>query len=54
MDAAGRHEFPDEPRELVKLAFLLDYASATSSARIQEVRRETRARFEQIFAAAAG
>jgi glutamate-ammonia-ligase adenylyltransferase len=54
MDAAGRHEFPDDQRELEKLAFLLGYESAQRLAReIQEIRRETRARFEQIFAAAA-
>ncbi len=54
MDSAGRHEFPDEPRELAKLAFLLDYASPERLAReIQESRRETRARFDRIFAAAA-
>jgi glutamate-ammonia-ligase adenylyltransferase len=50
MDSAGRHEFPDEPRELTKLAFLLDYATADRLAReIQESRRETRSRFNRIF-----
>jgi glutamate-ammonia-ligase adenylyltransferase len=54
MDAAGRHEFPDDQRELEKLAFLLGYESAARLAReIQETRRETRTRFEQIFAVAA-
>jgi [glutamine synthetase] adenylyltransferase / [glutamine synthetase]-adenylyl-L-tyrosine phosphorylase len=54
MDAAGRHEFPDEPRELTKLAYLLDYSSAETLAReIQESRRETRAIFNRIFDAAA-
>jgi glutamate-ammonia-ligase adenylyltransferase len=50
MDSAGRHEFPDEPRELEKLAFLLDYGSAEQLAReIRETRLGTRARFERIF-----
>jgi glutamate-ammonia-ligase adenylyltransferase len=54
MDAAGRHEVPDEPRELAKLAFLLDYASPERLARdISESRRRTRALFDRIFAAAA-
>ena len=55
MDAAGRHEFPDEPRELEKLAFLLgyDYLNADKLAReIAETRRETRSRFERIFSVA--
>ena len=53
MDAAGRHEFPDEPRELAKLAFLLGYADADKLAReVDETRRETRERFDRIFAAA--
>ena len=26
MNAAGRHELPDNPKELAKLAFLLGYA----------------------------
>jgi glutamate-ammonia-ligase adenylyltransferase len=50
MDAAGRHEFPDEPRELAKLAFLLGYADADKLVReVDDYRRETRARFERIF-----
>jgi glutamate-ammonia-ligase adenylyltransferase len=52
MDAAGRHEFPDEPRELEKLAFLLDYDSAEALAReTRELRHETRERFNRIFSA---
>jgi glutamate-ammonia-ligase adenylyltransferase len=55
MDAAGRHEFPDEPRELAKLAFLLGYATTERLAReIQDTRRETRTRFDRIFTAAGG
>ncbi len=54
MDSAGRHEFPDEPRELAKLAFLLGYADADKL--VQEVDaawRETRERFDRIFTEAA-
>jgi [glutamine synthetase] adenylyltransferase / [glutamine synthetase]-adenylyl-L-tyrosine phosphorylase len=55
MDAAGRHEFPDEPRELEKLAYLLGYASGEQLAgEMSETWRETRERFDRIFAAAAG
>jgi len=53
MDAAGRHEFPEDPRERAKLAFLLGYADAEKLAReVDETRRETRERFQRIFAAA--
>ena len=52
MDSAGRHEFPDEPREQEKLAFLLDYASAEKLADdVRDIRRETRERFTRIFSA---
>jgi glutamate-ammonia-ligase adenylyltransferase len=52
MDSAGRHEFPDEPRELEKLAFLLDYASAEKLADdVRDIRCETRERFTRIFSA---
>jgi glutamine synthetase adenylyltransferase len=55
MDAAGRHEFPDDPRERAKLAYLLGYADPDKLAReVEETRRETRQRFNKIFAAAAG
>jgi glutamate-ammonia-ligase adenylyltransferase len=54
MDAAGRHEFPDEPRELAKLAYLLGYTDVDKlEAELKSTWRETRARFNQIFAAAA-
>jgi glutamate-ammonia-ligase adenylyltransferase len=53
MDAAGRHEFPDDPRERAKLAYLLGYADADKLAReVEDTRRETRERFNKIFAAA--
>jgi glutamate-ammonia-ligase adenylyltransferase len=54
MDAAGRHEFPDEPRELAKLAFLLGYADADKLVHeINAAWRETREHFDRIFAEAA-
>jgi glutamate-ammonia-ligase adenylyltransferase len=54
MDAAGRHEFPDDPRELEKLAYLLGYPSGEQLARdMSDAWRETRERFDRIFAAAA-
>ncbi|MBA3481113.1 MAG: bifunctional [glutamate--ammonia ligase]-adenylyl-L-tyrosine phosphorylase/[glutamate--ammonia-ligase] adenylyltransferase, partial [Pirellulales bacterium] len=54
MNSAGRHEFPDDPRELAKLAFLLGYSDPDKL--VQEVDaawRETRERFDHIFAEAA-
>jgi glutamate-ammonia-ligase adenylyltransferase len=54
MDAAGRHELPDEPRELAKLAYLLGYDEPDAlAAKVDATWRETRARFDRIFAAAA-
>ncbi|RIK86983.1 MAG: bifunctional [glutamate--ammonia ligase]-adenylyl-L-tyrosine phosphorylase/[glutamate--ammonia-ligase] adenylyltransferase [Planctomycetota bacterium] len=54
MDAAGRHEFPDEPRELAKLAYLLGYDEPQRLAQeVDAVRRDTRDRFERIFSRAA-
>ncbi|MCC6492551.1 MAG: bifunctional [glutamate--ammonia ligase]-adenylyl-L-tyrosine phosphorylase/[glutamate--ammonia-ligase] adenylyltransferase, partial [Pirellulales bacterium] len=54
MDAAGRHEFPDEPRELAKLAYLLGYDQPQQLAQeVDDVRCDTRERFERIFARAA-
>jgi glutamine synthetase adenylyltransferase len=53
MDAAGRHEFPDDPRELAKLAFLLGYAEPEKLAQnVKAAWQETRERFDRIFAAA--
>jgi glutamate-ammonia-ligase adenylyltransferase len=55
MDAAGRHEFPDDPRERAKLAYLLGHANVDKLAQeVAETRRETRDRFHRIFAEAAG
>jgi glutamate-ammonia-ligase adenylyltransferase len=53
MNAAGRHELPDNPKELAKLAFLLGYAD--SSALVDEAEHmfaENRTRFNRLFDAA--
>jgi glutamate-ammonia-ligase adenylyltransferase len=53
MDAAGRHELPENERELAKLAYLLGYANP--QALVAEAERtfaENRARFNRIFDAA--
>jgi glutamate-ammonia-ligase adenylyltransferase len=53
MDAAGRHEFPDDPRELAKLAYLLNYADPNQlEAELKATWQETRARFDRLFATA--
>jgi glutamate-ammonia-ligase adenylyltransferase len=53
MDAAGRHEFPDDPRELAKLAYLLNYADPNKLAEeMKATWQETRARFDRLFATA--
>lgn len=50
MNSAGRHEFPTDPIEQQKLAFLLGHASGRSlAAEVEACRKETRARFERIF-----
>ncbi len=49
MDSAGRHEFPTEPQELARLAFLLGYASGSElAAEVEQVCRETRAAFQRL------
>ena len=54
MDAAGRHEFPDELRELAKLAYLLRYDNPMDLARkLSDTWRLTRECFDRIFAKAA-
>jgi len=54
MDSAGRHEFPDDPRELEKLAFLLGYADVDRLVQeVDQTWRDTRERFERIFSEAA-
>jgi glutamate-ammonia-ligase adenylyltransferase len=54
MDSAGRHEFPDEPRELTKLAYLLGYADADKlTSEVDAAWRGTRERFDRIFTEAA-
>jgi len=50
MDAAGRHELPDNPRELAKLAYLLGYADAGELvAEAKHTFAENRARFNRLF-----
>ncbi len=55
MDAAGRHEFPEDPLERAKLAFLLGYADANKlSQEVAGMFREVRAVFERVSTAARG
>jgi glutamate-ammonia-ligase adenylyltransferase len=49
MDAAGRHELPDNERELAKLAYLLGYKAQKLVAEAQYYFAENRRRFERIF-----
>ena len=54
MDAAGRHEFPDDLRELSKLAFLLQCDDPMDlAAKVSSTWNATRACFDRVFAAAA-
>ncbi len=53
MNSAGRHELPENERELAKLAYLLGYASPQSLvAEAEHTFAENRARFDRIFDAA--
>jgi [glutamine synthetase] adenylyltransferase / [glutamine synthetase]-adenylyl-L-tyrosine phosphorylase len=50
MNAAGRHELPDNPRELTKLAYLLGYPDARELvAEAEHTFAENRARFNRLF-----
>ena len=50
MNSAGRHEFPTDPVELHKLAYLLGRDDPAALEReVAACRRETRARFERLF-----
>jgi glutamine synthetase adenylyltransferase len=54
MNAAGRHELPDNPRELAKLAYLLGYSNPQSLvAEAERFFAENRRRFNRLFDAAA-
>jgi glutamate-ammonia-ligase adenylyltransferase len=53
MDAAGRHELPDNERELAKLAYLLNYRKQELVDEAQHYFAENRQRFDRIFAEAA-
>jgi glutamate-ammonia-ligase adenylyltransferase len=53
MDAVGRHELPDNERELAKLAYLLNYSRPQDLvAEAERTFAENRARFNRIFDAA--
>jgi glutamate-ammonia-ligase adenylyltransferase len=53
MNATGRHEFPDNPLELAKLAFLLGYSSAEAlSDEVTQTFHDVRVAFLRIFDAA--
>jgi glutamate-ammonia-ligase adenylyltransferase len=49
MDATGRHELPENERELAKLAYLLGYEPQRLVAEAQRYFSENRARFNQVF-----
>jgi hypothetical protein len=52
MNAAGRHEFPDDPNELAKLAYLLGVEPKALEDRAMHFFTANRKRFERLFAAA--
>jgi len=53
MNATGRHELPDQPKELAKLAYLLDHPNPRDLvAEAEQMFRENRQRFDRIFNAA--
>jgi glutamate-ammonia-ligase adenylyltransferase len=53
MNAAGRHELPDNDRELAKLAYLLGHSNPQELvAEAERTFAENRARFNRIFDAA--
>ena len=53
MDATGRHELPDNDRELAKLAYLIGYSNPQALvAEAEHTFAENRSRFNQIFDAA--
>jgi [glutamine synthetase] adenylyltransferase / [glutamine synthetase]-adenylyl-L-tyrosine phosphorylase len=50
MNAAGRHELPDNPKELTKLAYLLGYPDSRELvAEAEHTFAENRARFNRLF-----
>ena len=50
MDTAGRHEFPDNPAELAKLAYLIGSPNPRAlEEEVEQTFREMRSRFEEIF-----
>ncbi len=50
MDSTGRHDFPEDPKELAKLAYLLGYTDGSELAdEVKTMFRETRTVFERIL-----
>ncbi|MEN0109429.1 MAG: bifunctional [glutamate--ammonia ligase]-adenylyl-L-tyrosine phosphorylase/[glutamate--ammonia-ligase] adenylyltransferase, partial [Planctomycetota bacterium] len=50
MNSPARHEYPNDPAELKKLAFLLGYPGGeTLRERLERCRNETRVRFERLM-----
>ena len=53
MESVGRHEFPDDEKDLAKLAVLLGYANSDLLAKnVKDTFTDVRARFTQLFDAA--
>jgi len=53
MDSSGRHEFPEEPKEQAKLAFLLGYPEREQLvSEVAQMFRDVRSTFLRIFEAA--
>ena len=51
MDSSGRHEFPEDPKELAKLAYLMGYADADRLSReVDETFSAVRHVFLEVFA----
>jgi glutamate-ammonia-ligase adenylyltransferase len=50
MDSAGRHEFPTDPKDRAKLAYLLGYREVKRLRReVEELFSEVRATFDRVF-----
>jgi len=53
MDSSGRHEFPEEPKDQAKLAFLLGYSDGQRLvSEVAQMFRDVRSTFLRIFEAA--
>lgn len=50
MNTTARHDLPDDPSDLARLAYLLDFASTDAmEAQCAETMQQNRALFEQIM-----